>query len=102
MKIFAIFIIFSSVLLSNNFIVEANIFNDVARSSVNIAMGVAKKVPDAIPRPDAIFSASKNLLGGYPFEIAFKAINVFCKYLWLWNWFRSQLTNDIRGEHTFF
>lgn len=77
MKLFVIFTIFISALPRDNF-VAANLFKDVAKSSVDIASGVAKKIPDAIPSPDAIFSASKNLLAGYPFEVAFKAINLFC------------------------
>lgn len=78
MKIALVFVLFVSVLLRNNY-VSSGFLTDVAKSGVDVVSGVAQKIPDAIPSPDAIFSASKNLIAGYPFEIAFKAINLFCK-----------------------
>lgn len=51
---------------------------DIAKSLVDVTTGIAKKIPDSIPSPDAIFSASKNLIAGYPFEVASKAVNLFC------------------------
>lgn len=78
MKILLVFGLCVGVLFKNNY-VSANLFTDAAKSSVDIVTGVAKKIPDAIPTPDAIFAASKNLIAGYPFEVAFKAINLFCK-----------------------
>ncbi|KAJ6640105.1 Vitellogenin-1 [Pseudolycoriella hygida] len=77
MNIPLIFVLCSSVLLQSG-IVWANIFTSVAKSTVDIASGVAQKIPESIPSPEALFSSSKNLLVGYPFEVAAKAINIFC------------------------
>lgn len=55
----------------------------VAQSAVDTLKGVASKIPSAIPTPDTIFSVGKNVLAGYPVEAAFKAINMFCKYIYL-------------------
>lgn len=79
MKIALVFVLCVSVLLRTK-CVSSNVLTDAAKSTVDIVSGVAKKIPDAIPSADAIFSASKNLIAGYPFEVAFKAINLFCKY----------------------
>lgn len=78
MKISQVFVLCMSVLLKSNY-VSSNFLTDAAKSTVDIASGVAKKIPDSIPSADAIFSASKNLIAGYPFEVAFKAINLFCE-----------------------
>lgn len=78
MKLSIVSVLCVSVLLRTNF-VSSNVLTDAARSTVDIVSGVAQKIPDAIPSADAIFSASKNLIAGYPFEVAFKAINLFCK-----------------------
>ncbi|XP_017484585.1 PREDICTED: vitellogenin-1-like [Rhagoletis zephyria] len=51
---------------------------DVGRGIGNVAEGVAKQVPNLIPTPDGIFEASKNVLGGYPFELVSSAINTIC------------------------
>lgn len=79
MNISVVFIIYLSVLLSTQY-VSSNVLSDVGKSAVDTVTGVAKKIPDAIPSSETIFSASKNLIAGYPFEAAFKAINLFCKY----------------------
>lgn len=91
MKISLVFLLCLSVLLRNKY-ATSNIISDAAKSTVDIVSGVAQKIPDAIPSPDAIFSASKNLFAGYPFEVAFKAINLFCKYFFL---YRGQLVKVI-------
>lgn len=54
---------------------------DLAKSFIDVSTGIAKKIPDAIPSPDALFSASKNLIAGYPVEFALQAINIFCKFI---------------------
>lgn len=68
-------------ILGNNYQkVAAGLINipDISKSLVDIASGVAQKIPESIPSPDAIFSASKNLIAGYPIELALSAVNVFC------------------------
>lgn len=54
---------------------------NLGQSTIDTIKGVASKFPLAIPTPDTIFSVGKNVLAGYPVEAAFKAINMFCKYL---------------------
>lgn len=53
---------------------------DLAKSFIDVSTGIARKIPDTIPTPDAIFSASKNVIAGYPIGIALQTINLFCKY----------------------
>lgn len=52
---------------------------DIGKSATDVAKGIIEKIPDAIPKPDDIFQAGKNLIAGYPFEQVFSAINTFCK-----------------------
>lgn len=77
MNISLVFVLCLSVLLRSK-LASSNILTDAAKSGLDIVSGVAQKIPDSIPSGDAIFSASKNLIAGYPFEVAFKAINLFC------------------------
>lgn len=88
MNISLVFVLCFSVLLRSKY-ASSNILSDAAKSGYDIVSGVAQKIPDAIPSADAIFSSSKNLIAGYPFEVAFKAINLFCKYF---NQYRGQLS----------
>lgn len=41
---------------------------DIGKSAVDVVKGVAEKIPDAIPKPEDIFQAGKNLIAGYPFQ----------------------------------
>lgn len=41
---------------------------NLGTSAVNIAKGVAEKIPDVIPSADDFFQSTKNLIAGYPFE----------------------------------
>lgn len=41
---------------------------DIGKSAADVAKGVLEKIPDAIPKPEDIFQAGKNLIAGYPFE----------------------------------
>lgn len=52
---------------------------DVFKSFIDVTSGVAKKLPDSLPSPDAIFSTSKNLIAGYPIEAALSAVHLFCE-----------------------
>lgn len=52
---------------------------DVFKSFIDVTSGVAKKLPDSLPSPNAIFSASKNLIAGYPIEAALSAVHLFCE-----------------------
>lgn len=53
---------------------------DVAKSGVDTGVGMIKKVPDVLPSPNTLFQASKNVVAGYPFDVAFKVINAFCRW----------------------
>lgn len=64
---------------------------DIGKSAVDSAKGVIDKVPDVLPSPEAIFQAGKNLIAGYPFEAAFRAINTFCKWNVLFEMFLFEL-----------
>lgn len=52
---------------------------DIGRSVSDTAKGVAAQIPKAIPTPDEFFQLSKNLLAGYPFDVAFRIVNTFCE-----------------------
>lgn len=66
-------------LLLSNEVVSANVIKNVFKSVKDTATGVVKKIPNSIPSVETIFSASKNLIVGYPFKALFKTINLFCK-----------------------
>lgn len=53
---------------------------DVGRSIKDTGKGIAKKIPDVIPSADTLLLLGKNAVAGYPFDLAFKAINTLCKY----------------------
>lgn len=52
---------------------------DVFKSFIDVTGGIAKKLPDSLPSPEAIFSTSKNLIAGYPIEAALSAVHLFCE-----------------------
>lgn len=54
-------------------------FGDLTKSSMDLGKGLIDKVPDVIPSPNALFQMGKNVIAGYPFDIASRAINTFCK-----------------------
>lgn len=62
-------------------------FKDVGKSVTDAAKGVIEKIPDVIPKPEDFFQSAKNVIAGYPFDLAFRAINSFCEFL-LFNLFR--------------
>lgn len=66
-------------LLLNIEIVSPNVITNVFKSVKDTATGIVKKIPSSIPSAETIFSASKNLIAGYPFKAIFKTINLFCK-----------------------
>lgn len=47
---------------------ESMNLKDLGQSAVDIAIGVAEKVPDAIPSAEDLFQLGINGLAGYPFE----------------------------------
>lgn len=53
---------------------------DVGRSIKDTSTGIAKKIPDVIPSAGTLLALGKNAVAGYPFDLAFKAINTLCKY----------------------
>lgn len=54
----------------------------LGQSTVDTIKGVATNLPSRLPSPETIFSVGKNVLAGYPVEAAFKAVNLFCKYIY--------------------
>lgn len=80
MKISLIEVLFVCALINND-IVSSNVITNVFKSVKDTAKGVARKIPNSIPSPETIFSASKNVIAGYPFKAIFKTINLFCKLL---------------------
>lgn len=53
-------------------------FSDRAKSMSDMAIGIARRFPGALPKPADVFSASKNLLAGYPVEALLSAIDLIC------------------------
>lgn len=78
MKVSFINAIILCLLLSNE-IVSPNVITNVFKSVKDTATGIVKKIPSSIPSVETIFSASKNLIAGYPLKVIFKTINLFCK-----------------------
>ncbi|XP_037921197.1 vitellogenin-2-like [Hermetia illucens] len=52
--------------------------SDILNSAKNIATGTAKKLPDFLPTPKFLVQTTKEIVAGYPFEVALKAINQLC------------------------
>lgn len=52
---------------------------DITRGTIGATTGIIGKVPDVLPTPTEFFQTTKNLAAGYPFDVAFKLINAFCK-----------------------
>lgn len=48
--------------------IESFNLQDIGKSATDVAKGVIEKIPDAIPSPEDLFQAGKNLIAGYPFE----------------------------------
>lgn len=61
--------------------VNSNVLKDIGKSAVDTATGVLGKIPDVVPSPEGIFQSAKNIIAGYPLDIAASAINTFCKFL---------------------
>lgn len=53
-------------------------FADFAKSITDVASGVMRSLPNVFPTPEDLFSASKNLVAGYPAEAVLNAVNLFC------------------------
>lgn len=52
---------------------------DLSSTALQAAKGIASTIPDIVPSPNDFFQLSKNVVAGYPFEIAASIINQFCK-----------------------
>lgn len=59
-------------------ITETLDLGDISKSAADVAKGVIEKIPDAIPKPEDIFQAGKNLIAGYPFQQVNFQIFFFC------------------------
>lgn len=53
---------------------------DVVSSIVATATGVIASIPRSIPTLEDFFDFGKNAFIGLPYQIAFAAINEFCKF----------------------
>lgn len=53
--------------------------SDLGKSLGDTAKGVASQIPNAIPTPEEFFHLGKNVLAGYPFDVAFRIVNTFCE-----------------------
>lgn len=51
-----------------NIITETLDLQDIGKSAADAAKGILEKIPDAIPKPEDIFQAGKNLIAGYPVQ----------------------------------
>lgn len=56
-------------------------FTDFAKSLTDAAGGIFSSLPDVLPNPNTLFSASKNLLVGYPAEAVISAVHLFCAFV---------------------
>lgn len=79
MKLLAVLGIVCSVLIAHNVQCLQFGIKDIGTSVLNTGVGIVSKVPDVLPSPEALFQAGKNVVAGYPFDVAFKVINTFCK-----------------------
>lgn len=53
--------------------------SDIGKSIVSVAKGIASKIPDVIPSTEELLQTGKNIIVGYPFDVAFRVLNRFCK-----------------------
>lgn len=58
--------------------IESFNLQDIGKSATDVAKGVIEKIPDAIPSPEDLFQAGKNLIAGYPFEQVCNLSFFFC------------------------
>lgn len=86
MKVFGF--VFSVLLVHNVHCVSFGI-RDIGKSAIDTGRGVINKLPDVIPSADGLFQLGKNAIAGYPFDVAFKVINTFCRCLTMNNLCRS-------------
>lgn len=49
-------------------VTESLDLQDIGKSAADAAKGIIEKIPDAIPKPEDLFQAGKNLIAGYPFQ----------------------------------
>lgn len=79
MKLSVVFGLVFSVLLVHSVHCLSFGIRDIGKSLIDTGKGVIDKVPDVIPSADTLFQLGKNAIAGYPFDVAFKVINTFCK-----------------------
>lgn len=82
--LFCSFVLF----ISHNEVISLSLqFGDLTKSSMDLGKGILDKVPDVIPSPDLLLQMGKNAIAGYPFDLASKAINTFCKSSYSCPWY---------------
>lgn len=52
---------------------------DIGKFIFDTAKGIVSQIPAAIPSPEDFFQITKNVIAGYPFDIAFRIVNAFCE-----------------------
>lgn len=53
---------------------------DLSNEIFDATKGALESLPTTIPTPGEFFELSKNVVIGFPYQIAFELINRFCKY----------------------
>lgn len=74
------FVHYLTVLLLLSHDVNCTSLGDMIGQFAETATGVIESIPRSIPTIDDFFNLGKNAFIGLPFEIAFAAINKFCKF----------------------
>lgn len=77
LSVWAFILVFTSTIYAVNSLSLQ--FGDLTKSSLDLSKGLIDKVPDVIPSPNTLFQMGKNVIAGYPFDVASRAINTFCK-----------------------
>lgn len=84
MKWLAVFCLCFCVFLNGQTNVNGFDLKDISKSAKDAVGGIVNKIPDVIPSPEDFFQSAKNVIAGYPFDIAAKLINMFCKFFLLY------------------
>lgn len=59
--------------------IEAVNFRNILTSTADVTTGVLTDATNKLPTSKGLFETSKQLVGGYPFEVASAVINQICK-----------------------
>lgn len=70
-------------------------FSDLGKSAADTTIGVITKLPDALPSPEGLWQLGKNVIAGYPFDVAFKAVNTLCSAAVSQNTVKPRITPNV-------